>query len=250
VRALLTFLLVAVLAAACSAAPVVSPEPDDPLIDDLRAEVATVAEAQGRSDRQLNQVVDAIRRLDETVAALAQTDGFDDRLAGHGELHAIINAIEVEGLRQAWLDVADRVGTARNLVAGTRIEVDDDPWAQAYLDAQDTVLLALHDYAREADRLAQLVQQHWSLFLDVDARIADFATRRSRFRNVAEARDALAVELDRLMRPLVVAEGQIADQLRVRRQAAEQVNAATADAVSVYEQGPEAFAWSAGRAGG
>jgi hypothetical protein len=242
VRAHLILLLIAVLAAACSAVPAVAPEPGEELLDHLRAEVATVAEAQARADRELNHAVDAIRRLDESVAALGNTEGFDDRLAAHGELHAIIVTIGVDGLRQAWLDVADRVATARDLVAGTRTQLADDAWAQAYLDAQDAVLLALHDYAREADRLAQLVQQHWSLFVDIDARIADFATRRSRFRNVQEARDALAVELDRLIRPLVVAEGQIADQLRVRRAAADQVNAATADAVTIYEQGPEAFA--------
>lgn len=245
-RAHLAFLLVAVLAVACSATRVVTPEPDQALLEDLRAEVATVAEAQARADRQLNQVVDVIRRMDESVAALAATEAFDDRLATHGEVHAVMATIDVDGLRQAWLDVADRVATARDLVAGTRTELADDPWAQAYLDAQDGVLLALHGYAREADRLGQLVQQHWGLFVDVDARITDFATRRSRFRSVQEARDALAVELDRQIRPLVVAEGQIADQLRVRREAADRVNAASADAVAIYERGPEAFAAAVG----
>lgn len=114
----------------------------------------------------------------------------------------------------------------------------DDEWEVSYLDAQDEVLVAVRDYARVADRLAQLVVRHWPTYEEIDAIVVDVAQRRGNYRDTGEAMDALAVELDPLMGDLATAQRQLADYRDRREEAGRAVNEATADAVTVYEQRP------------
>ena len=146
-------------------------------------------------------------------------------------------ATEATGLRDGYLAVAGDVDAARQTLADARAQLDD-PWETQYLDAQDEVLLAVRGYARTADRLAQLLEQHWPTYVEVDARVVDFASRRSNYRDTPEAASALAVELDTILDDLAVAEAQLAEYRGRRSDAGREVNEASSAAVAVYEQRP------------
>lgn len=240
-RALLLLLVAGLALPGCSASPAPAPtaatDATD-VLDDLRDEVAAVAEGQSGADGAVNDVLEAVRAVDEAVVALERPTTFDDALASYPDrVHARVDGTDAEGLRRGYLDLAGSVDAARQTLASARDELDD-PWEARYLDAQDRVLLAVRDYARTADRLAQLLEQHWPTYVEVDARVTDFAGRRGNYRDTQEAVDALAVELDTVLGDLAVAEAQIAEYRTRRTAAAQTVNDATADAVSVYEQRP------------
>lgn len=243
VRTLLLPLVAALVLTGCSASPAPTPTAvDDELavLDDLGAEVAAVAEGQATADRQVNAVLDAVRAVDEAVVELERPASFDDALAAYPDrVHPEVEAVDATGLREGYLEVADAVDAARQALASAR-DVLDDEWEVRYLDAQDRVLLAVRDHAWTADRLAQLLEQHWPTYVEVDARVTDFAARRGNYRDTQEATDALAVELDTVLDDLAVAEAQISEYRTRRTAAAQAVNDATADAVSVYEQRPTA----------
>lgn len=241
----LALLLTALLTAACSATP--ADLPAAAATDDTAAEalaeldvaLAGVSEGQDVADRAVNDVLEVVRAVDETVAQLAAPAGFDEAVAAHAEdVHPRVTATTVDELRQGYLDVAATVDDARQTLASARA-VLDDPWEQEYLDAQDAVLLAVREYARTADRLAQLLVQHWPTYADVDATITDFAGRRGNYRDTQEAVDALAVEIDTALDELAVAQAQIAEHRARRTTAGRAVNDATADAVTVFERRPQ-----------
>ena len=240
---LLPILLLVPLLASCSAAPTPAATPTDDavreaVLADLRDEVAAVAEQQAAADGEVNEVLGAVREVDEAVAALMDVTRFDAALSGHVDgPHATVAATDATGLRDGYLAVADAVDAARQTLADARQRLDD-PWEVTYLDAQDEVLLAVRAYARTADRLAQLLEQHWPTYEQVDAVVADLAGRRGNFRDTPEAAAALAVELDPLLDDLAVAEAQIAEYRGKRAEAGQAVNDASADAVAVYEQRP------------
>lgn len=239
----MTPVVAALLLVGCSASHRPAPtEVDDreSVLSELGDEVAAVAQGQGRADAAVNDVLEVVRAVDESVAELRTTAGFDDALSSHTqEVHPRVVDTEVEGLREGYLAVADDVDDARQTLALARQRLDD-PWETDYLDAQDAVLLAVRDYARVADQLAQLLVQHWPTYTEVDGRIVDFTERRGNYRDEQEASDALAVELDPVIDDLAVAESQLADYRARRSAAGQQVNDATADAVTVYERRPSA----------
>ena len=232
------------LVAGCSPSPT-SPAPsEDPthtaVLRSLRGRLASVADAQAAADEDLNAVLERIRRLDEAIVELERESGFDDRLQAYDPLHEDVEATSVGAeLREGWFEVAEVVDEARGALARAR-QVLDGEWEGEYLDAQDEVLVAVREYARVADRLAQLVIRHWPTYEQIDQTIADVAQRRGNYRDAAEARDALAVELDPLLADLATAQEQLAEYRDRRQQAGQRVNEATADAVSVYQQRPRA----------
>ena len=241
----LSLLLVVPLLVSCSASPTPVATPSETaereeVLADLRSEVAAVADQQAAADADTNEVLAAVRRVDEAVAALADVTEFDATISGYvDEVHAVVAATDATGLRDGYLAVAEEVDAARQTLADARARLDD-PWEVTYLDAQDEVLLAVRDYARTADRLAQLLEQHWATYEEVDARVTDAAGRRSNYRDTPEAAAALAVELDTVLDDLAVAEAQIAEYRRRRADAGEVVNEASAAAVAVYEERPPA----------
>ena len=242
-RRLGVLLLAAGLVAGCSTSPTpTAPSEDETrtaVLRSLRGRLAGVADAQAAADEDLNAVLEPIRRLDETVPAFDQVPGFDERLEQYDDLHEDVEATSIEGLREDWFEVAEVVDEARGALAEAR-QVLDGEWEGEYLDAQDEVLVAVREYARVADRVAQLVIRHWPTYEQIDQTIADFAERRGNYRDTTEARDALAVELDPLLGDLATAQEQLAEYRDRRRQAGQRVNEATADAVTVYEQRPDA----------
>lgn len=208
------------------------------VLSELRTDVAAVAAGQRRADADVNDVLELVRAIDEAVPGLAEATTLGDTLtAWQEDVHPRVEAASVEGLRDGYLAVAADIDAARQTLASARQPLDD-PWAVTYLDAQDVVLLAVRDYARTADQLAQLLIHHWPTYTEVDARVVDFAGRRGNYRDTQEATDALAVELDTILDDLAVAETQIAEYRTRRTAAGQTVNDATADAVSVYEQRP------------
>lgn len=242
---LLLAMLPLLLLVSCSSSPSPAATSTDggareAVLADLRAEVAAVAQQQTAADAEVNDVLGAVRQVDEAVAALADVTRFDDTLSGYVEgPHAAVAATDAAGLRDGYLAVAEDVDAARQTLADARQRLDD-PWEVTYLDAQDEVLLAVRAYARTADRLAQLLEEHWPTYEEVDERVTAFAATRANYRDTAEAAAALAVELDTVLDDLAVAEAQIAEYRGKRTEAGEAVNEASADAVAVYEQRPAA----------
>lgn len=242
-RAVVLALLAAILAGCAAASPTTDPtasetDPRDQVLVELRDEVADVADAQTDADEAVADVLAGVRAVDEGAPPLARAATFEDALDGWAAVHEAVDVASVTGLRRRYLAVADDVDAARQTLASARGQLDD-PWEVRYLDAQDTVLLAVREHARVADQLAQLLVQHWPTYTDVDARVTDFASRRGNYRDTQEATDALAVELDTVLDDLAVAEGQIAEWRAKRADAAEAVNEATADAVAIWEQRPD-----------
>ena len=242
-RLLLSFLLVPLLVS-CSASPIpqATPTPSDTarevVLADLRAEVAAVAEQQADADAEVNAVLRAVRQVDEAVTALEDVVTFDEVLGSYeSDVHTDVAATTATGLRDGYLAVAEDVDAARQTLADARAQLDD-PWEMRYLDAQDEVLLAVRAYARTADRLAQLLEQHWPTYVEADARVVDFAARRGNYRDTPEATKALAVELDTILDDLAIAEAQIAEYRSRRTTAGQEVNDASDAAVAVYDQRP------------
>lgn len=242
-RLLSVLLLLAGLAVGCEASPATEPTDDasrTAVLQALRGRMADVAEAQADADAALNAVLETVRRLDEAVADLEREATFDQRLSDHADLHEEVAATAVgDDLREDWFAVAEVVDAARADLAEARARLQD-PWEVDYLDAQDEVLVAVRDYARVADRVAQLVVRHWPTYEQVEARIAEVAEQRGDYRDAAEARDALLVELDPLLGDLATAQEQLAEYRDRRQEAGRAVNEATADAVTVHEQRPTA----------
>lgn len=240
-RALPAALVAVLLLAGCSATPLPEPTQVDDreaVLSALRDEVAAVGAGRGEADAAVNEVLEVVRAVNEAVAGLGNATTFDATLAAYeDDVHARVAAVEVDGLRDGYFAVAEDVDEARQTLASARQRLDD-PWEATYLDAQDAVLLAVRDYAEVADRLAQLVVQHWPAYTDADGRIVDFAARRGNYRDTQEAFDALAVELDTVVDQLAVAEAQIAEYRGRRTAAGRAVNEASADAVDVYERRP------------
>lgn len=232
--------MVSLLLSGCASAPTVAPSElasDQAVIADLREAVAEVADDNAVADEAVNAVLDVMRRIDETLVALRDVARLDETLSGYAAVHESAAAVSVDDLRAGYLDVAADVDDARDALASTRLRLDD-PWETSYLDAQDAVLLAVRAYAEAADRLAQLIVQHWPTYATVDALVADFASRRGNFRSTDEAADALAVELDTILDDVAMAQAQLAEFRTLRTSAGRTVNDATADAVSIYEQRP------------
>lgn len=243
VRAVLPAVVAVLVLGGCSAAPSEAPTAaaaDDraAVLADLRDDVAAVAEDQTAADAEVNDVLEVIRAVGESVAGLRDAAGFDAALDAHDAVHQQAAGVEASGLRDGYLQVAEDVDAARQALASARARLDD-PWEQEYLDAQDAVLLAVREYARSADQLAQLLEQHWTTYLEVDEQVVAFADRRANYRDEQEAADAFVVELDDVLGDLAVAEAQVAEY-RTRRSAAGQaVNEASADALSVWERRPD-----------
>lgn len=238
---LLAFLVVAASLVGCSAIPRPAStevaEDRAAVLAELQAEVEAVAAGQAAADDAVDDVLDVVRAVDEAVARLERVDTFDATLDDYAAVHERVAAVSVDGLREPWFEVAGSIDAARATLASLRGRLDD-PWEASYLDAQDALLVAVRDYAEAADRLSQLLIRHWPTYTEVDARIVDFASRRGNYRGAEEARDGLAVELDTVMEDLVVAETQIADYQSRRTEAGRAVNAASADAATVYENRP------------
>lgn len=239
VRALLPAVVAVLTLVGCSATPSPSPTADAAdrveVLADLRAEVAAVAEDQAAADASVNDVLEVVRAVEESVAALRGPAGFDAALEEHAPVHQQVEATRASGLRDGYLRVAEDVDEARQVLASARARLDD-PWEQEYLDAQDAVLLTVREYARTADQLAQLLEQHWQTYTDVDAEVVAFAARRGNYRDEQEAANAFAVELDDVLGDLAVAEAQIAEYRTRRTAAGRAVNEASADALSVWER--------------
>ena len=245
VRLLLSLLLVPLLVS-CSTSPTPQVAPTasgadrEAVLGDLRAEVAAVAEQQADADAEVNAVLRSVRKVDEAVTALEDVVTFDEVLGTYeADVHADVAATEANGLREGYLAVAEDVDGARQTLADARSSLDD-PWEMEYLDAQDEVLLAVRAYAQTADRLAQLLEQHWPTYVDVDARVVDFAARRGNYRDTPEAAKALAVELDTVLDDLAIAEAQIAEYRSRRTTAGQEVNDASDAAIAVYQRRPVA----------
>lgn len=246
-RHVLPLLLLAGLVAGCSTSPE-GPSPSEEAsrtaaLRSLRGHMATVADTQATADERLNEVLEPVRRLDEALVDLEQEDTFDQRLSEHEDLHeeVVVTSVD-EDLREDWFEVAEVVDEARGALAEARAVLDDE-WEVDYLDAQDEVLVAVREYARVADRLTQLMIRHWPTYVEIDATIMEVAERRGNYRDRAEARDALALELDPLLGDLATAQRQLGEYRERRQEAGREVNEATADAVTVYEQRPSAQAW-------
>lgn len=243
VRTLLVLLLAALTSVGCSAAP--TPAPTDgvaaadraQVLADLRTEVADVAEDQATADARVNEVLEAVRAVEESVAALRGATGFDAALESHEAVHGRVGETRASGLRDGYLQVADDVDGARQVLASARARLDD-AWEQEYLDAQDAVLLAVREYARTADQLAQLLERHWPTYVTADEEVTTFAARRGNYRDEQEAADAFAVELEGVLGELAVAEAQIAEYRTRRTAAGQAVNEASADALTVWERRP------------
>jgi hypothetical protein len=241
VRALLPAVVAVLTLVGCSSTPSSTPTADAAsgdraeVLADLRDEVADVAEDQAAADRSVNDVLEVVRAVEESVAALRGHAGFDAALDDHATVHDRVEGTRVGGLRDGYLRVAEDVDDARQALASARARLDD-PWEQEYLDAQDAVLLAVREYARTADQLAQLLEQHWPTYVDVDAEVAAFAARRGNYRDEQEAADAFAVELEDVLGDLTVAEAQVAEYRTRRTAAGQAVNEASADALAVWER--------------
>lgn len=241
-RPLAPSLLVALLLlVGCATAPAPPSTPSDGrdgVLAALRAEVGEVSQRQAEADTAVNDVLGVVRQLDEAVDGLDAATTFDTTLDGYAQVHQAVTSTDVDGLRDGYLDVAEAVDSARAALAAARRELDGDPWQVEYLDAQDEVLVLVRDYAQTADRLAQLLERHWPTYVEVDAVVADFATRRDNHRDTQEAVDALAVELDPLLGDLAVARSQIAEYGQQRAARGQAVNDATTDLRSIYERRP------------
>ena len=228
------------LPACATTSPAAEPTEPDPRaeqVEALRIALADVAAAQSTADDTLRRVLDAIRGIDEAVAAVSAVDTLDDALAGYDARHAMNATVSTDGLREVWFDVAVAAEDAHVVVQRAE-DLLDDPWELRYVEAQDDVLAAVRAYAESADRLSQIVQQHWPTYLRVDEQLVSFAERRWFFRSTQEAADALAVEADTLFADLRVAQAQL-NLLRTERlEAASAVNTATADAVQIWESRP------------
>ncbi len=226
---------------ACAAtSPATEPSEPDPRaeqIDALRDALSDVARAQSTADDALAGVLDAIRGIDEAVVAVSSAATIDDALEAYPALHSRVATVSADGLREGWFDVAVAAEDAHVVVQRAE-DLLDDPWEHSYVEAQDDVLTALRAYAESADRLSQIVQQHWSTYLLVDEQLSSFAERRWFFRSTQEATDALAVEADTLFADLRIAQGQLNLVRAERVGAAAAVNIATADAVQVWESRP------------
>jgi hypothetical protein len=236
-RLLPLLVLLSVLAGCAPAASQPTTEVNDRglLLSRLRAAVADVATAQDVADQDLTTALGAVRAIDEAVAGLQDVDTLEDEIDAWDEQDTTFGAASVDDLRSELIDVAVAVDEARGRLATARSRLDD-PWETEYLAAEDAVLAAVRDYAETSDRLAQLLQRHWPVYQGVRDEVASFVERRWYFRSTQEAADAFTVEMDPLRPDLQAAQRQIAEYRTRRADAAEVVNGATADAVSVWDR--------------
>lgn len=234
-------LVVALALFGCATTPAPSSTPIEgrgQVLSALQAEVAEVAQLQAEADRTLNDVLGVVRQVDEALTGLAGETTFATTLDGYDQVHAAVSDTEADGLRDGYLAVAAAVDDARGTLAAARQELGDGPWEVEYLDAQDEVLVLVREYAETADKLAQLLERHWPTYVEVDATVADFTTRRGNHRDTQEAANALAVELDTVLGDLAVAQSQIAEYGQARTASGQAVNDATADLRTIYERRP------------
>lgn len=234
-------LVVALALFGCATTPAPSSTPIEgrgQVLSALQAEVTEVSQLQAEADATLNDVLGVVRQVDEALAGLAGETTFATTLDGYDQVHAAVTSTEADGLRDGYLAVAAAVDDARGTLAAARQELDGSPWEVEYLDAQDEVLVLVREYAEAADKLAQLLERHWPTYVEVDAAVADFATRRGNYRDTQEAANALAVELDTVLGDLAVAQSQIAEYGQARTASGQAVNDATADLRTIYERRP------------
>lgn len=234
----------AVLATACGASPS-SPSPTEPRVDDravqlqrLRRAVDTVAEAQARADAEVLNTVDLMRTVDSAVPGMLSAETIDATVDAWKSTGGLLDPPEEPpDLRSGYLQLAAEVDDARAALATARRRLDD-PWELEYLDAQDTVLTAVREYAEAGDHVAQLTERHWSTYVWFHGEMESFVERRWFFRSAQEARDAFQVEVDTRLDDLAAAQREM-DLVRSDREtAARAVNDATAQARSVWARRP------------
>lgn len=234
--------LLALAASACggdSAPPQATASVDDTSIRvaALHDEMADVAENQQVADPALADALSAVRRLDEVVAQLRDTERVDDAQDTWEGVDAMFTGVDPAGLRQPYIDLAFAVDDARATLRSTR-EVLDEDWQRGYLDAEDEVLTAVRGYAETADKLVQVVVRHWPTFESAHAVAARFVEQRWFYRSAQEAADAFEVQIGDLLPRLNAARREIAEFVAQRQDAAKVVNEASQTASRRWRERP------------
>jgi hypothetical protein len=228
-----------------SAEPAPQATPASVTLDDLRAEIAEVASLQRDADRRIGAVLVAVRDLDAIIGRFRDPETVDDARAAWSDVDARAAAVVVDGLRDPFFELAHAVDRARQTLAGMRaVLVDDggdDPsgaWALDYIEAEDAVLVAVREYAEDADRLARALITHWATYEEISEETSVFVEQRWYYRTSQEAADAYELTIQSKLPLLQVAQGDIADAIVTREDAAEAVSEAVAEARSAWVARP------------
>lgn len=203
----------------------------------LNAAVAEVAHAQAAADPLLANHLETLRRFDAIIEDLRDPEVIDAARERWQGVAAAFEELEVEGLRSAFRDVAFEVDEARISLSRASEQVADE-WEQAYLRAQDEVLVAVREYAREADALAQVIGANQDVYARVAEETSEFVDRRWFYRSPEEAADAYEVEIGRLLPDLQDARQLLARYVGRRDEAGLAVNDATARAADIWASRP------------
>lgn len=235
--AALAITMVLSLAACAPAARVEVPAPvvDDRGVtfDELRDAIAVVAQRQSGADDGVNRALEATRAIDRSVVALLDPERIDAQVERWPDVAATAGNAPLTGHRDAYIEVALAADRARAALSRARSRASGDD-EDAYLEAQDEVLLAVRDYAEQADRVAQLLERHQSTYEFFVTKNSDFVERRSFFRSAEEASDAYATEIDGQVADLATAQRELSEQVDARRAAGVAVNDATATADRIF----------------
>lgn len=235
VRPSLLLLLAAVVSVACAAAPADEPTVDADAVDDLRARMADVADAQREADRRLAAAVEAVRQVDSVISGLRDPRQVDVTKRTWSRVDAAWQAASADGLRDGLIDLATAVDQAREALDRVRSGLDHDTSVEGYLEAEDEVLVRTRSYAETADRLAQALQHHWPTYTELHARTARFVEQRWFYRTPQEAADAYELAVQPLLGDLASGQHAIAETREQRDAAAEEVNEAVAAARDAWE---------------
>lgn len=215
-------------------APATTIDDRDVQIAELRAEFDDLATSQAKADEQLRVALEAARAIDRSVVRFLDPATLYDQGEEWDQVQSVVDAAEFTGLRQPYIDVALAADQARLTLSRAQDRVGEDV-DQAYLAAQDDVLVAIRGYAEQADRIAQLLERHAEIYLRFATQNQSFTERRFFFRSAEEAADAYATEIDSFVGDLATAQQQVADEVQPWQDAAVIVNDATLIARRIYE---------------
>lgn len=240
----LVLVIVAVLGtAACGGAGVAAPTP--PPVDDSAARIGTLRDAmdevatlQRQADPALADALSAIRQLDDVVADLRDSERVDGVRDRWPRADAAFTSVQPDTLRQPLIDLALRADDARTALRAAR-QVLNEPWEDAYLDAEDEVLTTVRAYAESADKLAQVIARHWPIYEQAHALAAQFVEQRWFYRSSQEAADAFEVKVGGLLPQLAAARDEVGRFVDVREAAVEPVRDASATASEIWRERPE-----------